>query len=58
MAALTDSDRRNAERIASGWWPVDDDIPRLPELSPLCSAQARRAWKQSTPGSSSQAQLN
>jgi hypothetical protein len=57
MAALTDSDRRNAERIASGWWP-DDDVPRPPELSPLCSAQARRAWKQLTPGSSSQAQLN
>jgi hypothetical protein len=57
MAALTDSDRRNAERIASGWWP-DDDVPRPPELSPLSSAQARRAWKQSAPGSSSQAQLN
>jgi hypothetical protein len=41
-----------------GWYLADDDVPQRPELSPLNSAQARRAWKQSTPTRSAQPKLN
>ncbi len=30
-----------------GWNLADDDTPKPPELSPLTSAQARRAWRTS-----------
>jgi len=32
-----------------GWNLADDDTPKPPELSPLTSAQARRAWRSSAP---------
>jgi len=35
--------------ILSGWNLTDDDEPRPPELSPLTSAQSRRAWREGEP---------
>jgi len=31
--------------IRGNWNLADDDEPRPPELSPLASGQARRAWR-------------
>ena len=36
--------------VNGGWNLVDDDTPRPPELSPLASAQSRRAWREETAG--------
>ena len=40
----TDNRRRETCNLAA-----DDDTPKPPELSPLSSAQARRAWRESAP---------
>jgi len=50
---------RGREQWATGGWNLsDDDVHRPPELSPLDSAQARRAVKQSTPAGTAQPKLN
>lgn len=48
----TEDDYRRECWTAGGWNladPVDDDAPRPPELSPLASAQSRRAWREDEP---------
>ena len=54
----TETDNRRESWTAGGWNLSDDDVPRPPELSPLDSAQARRASKQSTPACGAQPELN
>jgi hypothetical protein len=54
----TETDNRRESWTAGGWNLSDDDVPRPPELSPLDSAQARRAVKQSTPAGGPQPKLN
>ena len=47
MNWVTEGHRREAW-IYGGWnVGVDDDAPRPPEPSPMASAQARRAWRDS-----------
>lgn len=47
MQTLTTRDLiiRRETMLAAGWSAVDDDLPRVPELDPLASAQARRAHR-------------
>jgi hypothetical protein len=33
------------EQYSWAGWSVDDDEPKPPELDPMASAQARRAWR-------------
>lgn len=44
MTAADHTDRREQWTWA-GWHLMDDDTPKPPELSPLASAQSRRAWR-------------
>lgn len=49
VITFTDSDVRRECYILGGWNLADDDIPRRPEPDPMCSAQARRAWRECSP---------
>lgn len=42
----TEQEHRRECFIRGGWNLTDDDTPRPPELSPLASAQSRRAWRE------------
>jgi hypothetical protein len=53
-----ETDNRREQWVWGGWNVGPYDVPRPPELSPLDSAQARRAVKQSTPASGAQSKLN
>jgi len=39
----TQDQLRRESWIFSGWGGADDDVPTVPDLSPMSSAQARRA---------------
>ena len=42
----SEQEHRRESFIHGGWNLADDDTPRPPELSPLASAQSRRAWRE------------
>jgi hypothetical protein len=54
----TETDNRREQWVWGGWNVAPDDVLRPPELSPLDSAQARRAVKQSTPADRAEVKLN
>jgi len=43
MIAFSQADHQRERYIYGGWNIADDDTPKPPELSPLDSAQSRRA---------------
>jgi hypothetical protein len=53
-----ETDNRREQWVWGGWNVGPYDVPRPPELSPLDSAQSRRAVKQSTPAGGPQPKLN
>jgi len=53
-----ETDNRREAWTAGGWNLADDDVPRPPELSPLDSAQARRASKHLSPAGGAQPKLS
>jgi len=57
-AIYTETDNRREQWVWGGWNVGPYDVPRPPELSPLDSAQARRASKQSTPACGAQPKLS
>jgi hypothetical protein len=46
MIAFSQADHQRERYIYGGWNFADDDTPKPPELSPLDSAQSRRAARQ------------
>jgi hypothetical protein len=49
MITFSDDQIRRDSYILGGWNLANDDIPRRPEPDPMCSAQARRAWRECEP---------
>jgi len=49
MIAFSHADHQRERYIYGGWNIADDDTPKPPEVSPLDSAQSRRAARQNTP---------
>lgn len=58
MITFVDSDTRRECWTAGGWCLRDDDTPGVPDVDPMASAQARRAWRQSPPTSSTQCEAH
>jgi len=54
----TETDNRREQWVWGGWNVGPYNVPRPPELSPLDSAQARRASQQSTPAGGAQPKLS
>ena len=54
----TETDNRREQWVWGGWNVAPDDVARPPELSPLDSAQARRAVKHLAPAGGAQPKLN
>jgi hypothetical protein len=53
MQTLNPAEIHRRERYSlSGWNLTDDDLPNVPEISPLDSAQAKR-WARETAGEAS-----
>jgi hypothetical protein len=48
MITFTEQDNRREQFTRCGWnvAPPDDDVPTVPEPSPLSSAQHRRWWRE------------